>query len=76
MKEKKLEKFIKGKVEKDIARMFKTCQEASSDVKGIGEDIRAYHPQLWREGKWKDIYKDLKIETKVNVNIVRSGSIR
>ncbi|WP_260320730.1 Ger(x)C family spore germination C-terminal domain-containing protein [Rummeliibacillus stabekisii] len=56
--------------------MFKTCQEASSDVKGIGEDIRAYHPQLWREGKWKDIYKDLKIETKVNVNIVRSGSIR
>lgn len=73
---KKLEKFIKVKVEKDIARMFKKCQEASSDVTGIGEDIRAYYPQLWREGKWKDIYKDLKIETKVNIDIVRSGSIR
>lgn len=73
---KQLEKFIEGSVEKDIARMFKKCQEASSDVIGIGEYIRAYYPQLWREGKWKDIYKDIKIETKVNVEIVRSGSIR
>ena len=71
-----LEKFIKGRVEKDIARMFKKSQDASSDVVGIGEDIRAYHPQLWREGKWKGIYKDIKIETKVNVNVVRSGSTR
>jgi len=73
---KQIEHFIKGKVEKDIARMFKKTQEASSDVVGIGEDIRAYHPQLWREGKWKEIYKDIKIEAKVNVDIVRSGSIR
>lgn len=72
----KLEKFIEGRVEKDIARMFKKSQEASSDVVGIGEEIRAYHPQLWREGKWKEIYKNIKIEAKVNVNIVRSGSIR
>lgn len=71
-----LEKFIEGRIESDIARMFKKCQEASSDVVGIGEDIRAYHPQLWREGKWKEVYKDIKIETKVNVNLVRSGSIR
>ena len=72
----KLEKFIEGSIEKDIARMFKKCQEASSDVMGIGEDIRAYHPQLWKEGKWKDIYKDIKIEAKANVEIIRSGSIR
>lgn len=73
---KELEKFIERSVEKDINRMFKKSQEASSDILGIGEYIRAYHPQLWREGKWKDIYKDIKIEAKVNAEIVRSGSIR
>nr|WP_256467913.1 Ger(x)C family spore germination protein [Rummeliibacillus sp. G93] len=73
---KPLEEFIEDSVEKDIARMFKKIQEASSDILGIGEYIRAYYPQLWREGKWKDIYKDIKIEAKVNVDIVRSGSIR
>lgn len=75
-KRNELETFIEGRVEKDIARMFKRSQEASSDVVGIGEDIRAYHPNLWREGKWKEIYKDIKIEAKVKVKIVRSGSIR
>ncbi len=73
---KELEKFIEGRVEKDIARMFKKSQEASSDVVGIGEDIQAYYPNLWKEGKWKEIYKDIKIEAKVDVKIVRSGSIR
>lgn len=73
---KDLENFIERSVEKDINRMFKKSQEASSDILGIGEYIRAYHPQLWREGKWKDIYKDIKIEAKVNAEIVRSGSIR
>ncbi|MCM3316660.1 Ger(x)C family spore germination protein [Rummeliibacillus stabekisii] len=73
---KHLENFIKERVEKDITSMFKKCQEASSDVLGIGEDIRAYHPQLWKEGKWKEIYKNIKIEVKLNVKIIRSGSIR
>ncbi|MCM3316165.1 Ger(x)C family spore germination protein [Rummeliibacillus stabekisii] len=73
---KPLEKFIEDSVKKDIAGMFKKIQEASSDILGIGEYIRAYHPQLWREGKWKKIYKDIKIDTNVNVEIVRSGSIR
>ncbi|AMX00432.1 Ger(x)C family spore germination protein [Rummeliibacillus stabekisii] len=73
---KQLEEFIEDSVEKDITRMFKKAQEVSSDILGIGEYIRAYYPQLWREGKWKDIYKDIKIEAKVNVDIVRSGSIR
>ncbi|MGR6899567.1 Ger(x)C family spore germination protein [Rummeliibacillus sp. BSL5] len=73
---KPLEKFIEDSVEKDITRMFKKCQKASSDVIGIGEDIRAYYPQLWREGKWKEIYKDIQIEANVNVKIIRSGSIR
>ncbi|WP_150284580.1 Ger(x)C family spore germination C-terminal domain-containing protein [Rummeliibacillus sp. TYF-LIM-RU47] len=73
---KHLENFIKERVEKDITSMFIKCQEASSDVLGIGEDIRAYHPQLWKEGKWKEIYKNIKIEAKLNVKIIRSGSIR
>ncbi|AMW99277.1 Ger(x)C family spore germination protein [Rummeliibacillus stabekisii] len=73
---KKLEKFIEDSVEKDIIKMFKKSQKASSDVSGIGEYIRAYYPRLWKEGKWKEIYKDIKIETKVRVEIVRSGSIR
>lgn len=71
-----LKKFIEKRIEKDIAKMFKKCQEASSDVVGIGEDIRAYHPDLWKEGKWKELYKDMEIEAKVNVQIERSGSTR
>jgi len=71
-----IEKFVEKRIEKDIARMFKKCQEASSDVVGIGEEIRAYHPKLWKEGKWKELYKDMEIGAKVNIQVDRSGSTR
>ncbi|AMW98061.1 Ger(x)C family spore germination C-terminal domain-containing protein [Rummeliibacillus stabekisii] len=71
-----LRMFIEKRIEKDISKMFKKCQEASSDVVGIGEEIRAYHPNLWKEGKWKELYKDMEIEAKVDVQIERSGSTR
>lgn len=71
-----IEKFIEKRIEKDMAKMFKKCQDAESDVIGIGEEIRAYHPNLWKEGKWKELYKDMEIKAKVNVQIERSGSTR
>lgn len=69
----KVEKFLEKKLKEKIEKMIQKCVEANSDPLGIGKRVEAYHPNLWKKGKWKEIYPTLKFNTKVKVEIIRTG---
>jgi len=33
------------------------------------------HPDLWKKMKWDEEYKNVQIEPKVNVKIVKTGNV-
>ncbi|MGM9968201.1 MULTISPECIES: Ger(x)C family spore germination protein [unclassified Rummeliibacillus] len=71
-----LEKFLSKKIQNNMNKMIKKCQDASSDPIGIGRKVRAKGSNIWKEGKWKDTYSTLDIQTNVDVKIIRSGILK
>lgn len=69
----KLEKFLSRKIQSNMNKMIKKCQEAPSDPIGIGKKLRASGSEIWQDGKWKETYSTLDIQTNVHVEIIRSG---
>lgn len=72
--ESQTEKFI----EQESHRLIKETQERKSDIFGFGEYVRGDLSTFWDDevettDKWKEVYKDMKIEIKANVHIDRVG---
>lgn len=72
-----LEKFedaIGKKLENEILRVVTYCQEIGSDVFGYGEFYRSSvrHSELTEE-KWQELYKEMKVNVKVDFTLLRSG---
>lgn len=75
-KSEELEKFINGKFEEEFKGVFDKLQDAKSDALGIGRNIRAYHPEIWKKGDWHETYEDLEVEFKVKTEIFTTGILR
>lgn len=56
---------------KTLAKM----QEANNDSLGLGERVKAYHHSTWKKTDWKEVYPEIPIEARFNVEIVRHGII-
>ncbi|MFJ5766537.1 Ger(x)C family spore germination protein [Lysinibacillus sp. NPDC093210] len=69
-----LEKAISKKLSKEISRVIAQSQEVQSDVFGFGEKYRSTvrNSNLTKE-KWHEMYKDIKVNVKVDFVIVRNG---
>lgn len=72
---KELEKFLSKELTKDFNKVIKKLQEAKSDAVGFGRTVRAFHPKLWKSGKWNDTFAELDINIKVEVKITRTGIV-
>ncbi|MCM3743144.1 Ger(x)C family spore germination protein [Sporosarcina luteola] len=70
---KELEDFLSKELTKDFNDVVKKLQEAKSDPVGFGRTVRAFHPQLWKKGKWQDTFAELEINVKVEAEITRTG---
>ncbi len=70
---KEVNKFLSKELTKDFNEVIKKLQEAKSDPVGFGRSVRAFHPQLWRKGKWQDTFSELEINIKVKAEITRTG---
>ena len=68
-----LEEFLSKKLTEDFNKVIKKMQEAKSDVVGFGRTVRAFHPDLWKKGKWQDTFSELDIKIKVEAKIKRTG---
>jgi len=58
--------------------LIKETQEKGADIFGFGEYVRAKEPKYWNEHiktkeAWQEMYKDITVETKVDIKIRRVG---
>ncbi|WP_342543147.1 Ger(x)C family spore germination protein [Paenisporosarcina sp. FSL H8-0542] len=70
----KLEEEIEKSMSKNLAKILVYCQEVDSDVFGLGEFYRSSvrESNLTYE-KWHEMYKDAKVNIKVDFTVLRSG---
>ncbi|MDR7073266.1 Ger(x)C family spore germination protein [Fictibacillus barbaricus] len=73
---KKLQTTISNDLTKRSNHIMKTTQKANSDVLGIGQRIKETDPGTWQSLDWKETYPSIKINTHVNVKIVKTGIIK
>ncbi|MCM3388748.1 Ger(x)C family spore germination protein [Ureibacillus chungkukjangi] len=57
---------------------IKSWQEKGADLLGIGARVRAFHSKYWHqevetEERWREIYKEMDIQVKVDFKIERTG---
>lgn len=70
----KIEKEINKKIESEIERIIKYSQEVNSDIFGFGEHFYAFtRNSKLTEEKWREIYPNLKVNVKIDTEIIRSG---
>jgi len=64
--EKELSKHLEGMA----LEMIETSQKANCDVLGIGKQLKAYHPNIWKSLNWRKDYPRLSIEPQIDVQIL------
>ncbi|MFJ7972493.1 Ger(x)C family spore germination protein [Psychrobacillus sp. NPDC096389] len=69
----KLEKSLEEKITSQMESNIKILLDANSDALGLGRIARAFHPKLFQEGKWNEIYPTLTITPTVQVKITDTG---
>lgn len=69
-----LEKAIKKNLTRELSRVIAYCQEVDSDVFGFGEVYRSSvrNSNLTHE-KWHEMYKEVKVNVKIDFTIIRNG---
>lgn len=69
--QKEIEKILQKKAEKVVEKL----QKANCDFLEIGREVAAYHPSIWKRLKWRQDYKNISINPKVQVEIIHRGVI-
>jgi spore germination protein len=69
-----IEKEIEKSMKKDIEELIAYCQSKNSDVFGLGDTYRSAvrHSNLTDE-KWYKMYKNTKVNIKVDFTVIRTG---
>lgn len=73
-----IENDIKNKLNENITKATKLIQEKyNSDILGYGNKIYKKNPKKWKNIKdnWDNIFKELKINTEIKINIKTKGSL-
>ncbi|MEK5215727.1 Ger(x)C family spore germination protein [Psychrobacillus sp. FSL H8-0487] len=71
---KKLEDAISKNLSSEISRVIAYCQSVESDIFAFGDKYRSSvrNSNLTKE-KWHELYKNMKVNVKVDLTILRSG---
>lgn len=70
----RMEKELNHHLEERAKATIKTLQKANCDVLGIGKQIKAYHPNIWKSLNWRKDYPRLSIEPNFDVQILNSDA--
>lgn len=65
-----MEKQLSNHLEEQAMETIKTLQKANCDLLGIGMQLRAYHPNLWKSLNWRKDYPQLSIKPNFKVQIL------
>lgn len=72
---KKLNKEISKELTKQAKEITAILLEANSDVFGIEMKVANRYPDVSKKMNWDEDYKKVKIEPKVDVEIIKTGSV-
>lgn len=70
-----LEKRLSKMLTKRADKVMKKTQKANSDFLGIGRELEAYHPKIWKTVNWEKDYKKITIKPQIKVTIDYKGII-
>ncbi|MDU0206032.1 MULTISPECIES: Ger(x)C family spore germination C-terminal domain-containing protein [Paenibacillus] len=68
-----MEKALSNHLNELATNAIKKIQEANSDVLGIGKELKAFQPALWKTLEWRKVYSRLLIEPQFEVRILNTG---
>ncbi|XRG79396.1 Ger(x)C family spore germination protein [Rossellomorea sp. GAMAL-10_SWC] len=68
----KMEKILSKHFEKMALETIKTMQSANADVLGIGRELKAFHPTIWKSLNWRKDYPKMTIEPKIEIDILNT----
>ncbi|SDK48375.1 Ger(x)C family spore germination protein [Sediminibacillus albus] len=74
-KVKELEEKLEKTLTKEAGEIIAQLKEANSDALGIGRRIQGYHPGVWKQLNWEEVYPELTIDPKISVDIQSHGII-
>lgn len=70
LKEKELSKLLEDLADSTI----ETMQKANCDLLGIGKELRAHHPDIWKTLNWRKDYPHMSIEPSFKVQIINADT--
>lgn len=70
----RMEKELSNHMENMAVATIETMQKANCDVLGIGKQLKAYHPNIWKSLKWRKDYPRVTIEPNFDVQILNSDA--
>jgi spore germination protein KC len=68
----RMEKELSNHLEEKAVETIAILQKANCDVLGIGKQLRAYHPNIWKSLDWREDYPGLSIEPNFDVQILNT----
>jgi len=72
---KKMNKEISAELTKQAKEIIAILLKANSDVFGIEMQLAKRHPDAWSKMNWDEDYKNVRIEPKIDVKIIKTGNV-
>lgn len=60
----------------EAREVVRELQQANCDIFGVGRQLMAYHPKLWKRIDWNKEYRNVQFHTQVQVSIIDTGVIQ
>lgn len=72
-----LEQLKAEAIQKEVILVLNRARKLNSDIFGFGDKVFQKYPKEWEnlEGKWEEIFPDLKVELTTEVTLRRTGRI-
>lgn len=68
----RMEKELSEHLEEKAAATIEILQKSNCDILGIGRQIKAYHPKIWKSLNWRKDFPEMSIEPNFDVQILNS----
>lgn len=70
----RMEKELSNHLEEKAVEMIATLQKANCDLIGIGQQLRAFYPSIWKSIDWRKDYSQMAIEPNFEVQILNTNT--
>ncbi|WP_394136627.1 Ger(x)C family spore germination protein [Cytobacillus oceanisediminis] len=70
----RMEKELSKHLEEKSLKTIETLQKGNCDLLGIGQHLKAFHPDIWKSLDWSKDYPELPIKPNIDVQILNSNA--